>query len=161
MGPMTRSILGLFTLLLFVGVSSGAAQEAMSDRARAAESPEMVERTSMIVPGIEAHRFAEAAQEPALWYDVVWVGRELDKTAMEVGGDLLFYDLTGRLRFGLAVDLQRPINRNDAITQTGIGIRYDDSRQDHRWLRTTPISSMKIDFRVKRILYDDGELVEY
>lgn len=161
MGPMTRRTLVSLAVLLFLGVSPVPAQQAMSDRARAEESSEMVERTSMIVPGIEAHRFAETAQEPALWYDVVWVGRELDKTAMEVRGDLLFYDLSGQLRFGLAVDLQRPISRNDAITQTGIGIRYDDSRTDHRWLRTTPISSMLIDFRVKRILYDDGELVEY
>lgn len=161
MGPLKRSILISLALFLIPGVSPVSAQEAMSDRAGAANSPEMVERTSMIVPGIEGHRFAETAQEPALWYDVVWVGRELDKTAMEVRGDLLFYDLSGRLRFGLAVDVQRPISRNDAVTQTGIGIRYDDSREDHRWLRSTPVSSMWIDFRVKRILYDDGELVEY
>ncbi|MFW6084415.1 MAG: hypothetical protein ACODAA_04320 [Gemmatimonadota bacterium] len=164
MGPITRRIIASLSLLFVVGVSSAAAQEdrqEISDRALAAESPEMVERTGIIVPGIEAHRFAETAQEPALWYDVVWVGRDLEKTATEVRGDLLFYDLTGKLRFGLAVDLQRPISRNDAITQTGIGIRYDDGREDHRWLRSTPLSSMLIDFRVKRILYDDGELVEY
>lgn len=161
MGPLIRTTIASLAVILFFMASPAQAQQAMSDRARAAETPEMVERTGMIVPGIEAHRFADAAQEPALWYDVVWVGRALDKTAMEVRGDLLFYDLSGRLRFGLAVDLQRPISRNDAITQTGIGIRYDDSRQDHRWLRSTPITSMLIDFRVKRVLYDDGELVEY
>lgn len=161
MGPATRRMIAAFALLAFAGASPALGQQQMSDRARAAQTPEMVERTGMIVPGIEAHRFAETAQEPALWYDVVWVGRDLDKTAMEVRGDLLFYDLSGRLRFGLAVDLQRPISRNDAITQTGIGIRYDDGRPDHRWLRSTPISSMLIDFRVKRVLFEDGELVEY
>lgn len=137
------------------------AQQRMSDRETAAADEQMAQRTDMIIPGIRSWRFADAGEQRAIWLDVVWVGRDLDKQATEVRGDLLFYDLTGRLRFGLAVDLQRPIARNVAVTQTGIGIRYDDSRTDHQWLRTTPFSSMLIDFRVKRVLFDDGELLEY
>lgn len=148
-------------LALLLAVSPALAQQGQSDRAAAASNPEIAARTSMIVPGISSYRFAEGADQRAIWLDVVWVGRDLGKTAREVRGDLLFYDLSGRLRFGLSVDLQRPINRNDAITQTGIGIAYDDTRADHRWLRATPVSAMLIDFRVKRVLFEDGELLEY
>lgn len=137
------------------------AQDRPSDREQAAADTLMVERTGMIVPGIQSWRFAEGATERAIWMDVTWVGRELDKPATEVRGDLLFYDLSGRMRFGLAVDLQRPIRRNEAISQTGLGIAYDDARDDHRWLRSTPVSSMLIDFRVKRVLFEDGELLEF
>ena len=137
------------------------AQDRPSDREQAAADAAMAERTSMIVPGIEGWRFADTGTERAIWMDVTWVGRDVDKPATEVRGDLLFYDLSGRLRFGLAVDLQRPIQRNDAVSQTGIGIRYDDTRADHRWLQSTPVSSMLIDFRVKRVLFGDGELLEY
>lgn len=146
---------------LLLAASPALAQQARSDRQEAASNPEIAARTSMIVPGIADYRFARGADQPAIWLDVVWVGRELDKTAQEVRGDLLFYDLSGRLRFGLSVDLQRPISRNQAITQTGIGIAYDETRADHRWLRATPASAMLIDFRVKRVLFEDGELLEY
>lgn len=148
-------------LALLLITSPTIAQERLSDRQQAAADAEMAERTSMIVPGFDGWRFADTRDRPAIWMDVVWVGRDLDKRAVEVRGDLLFYDLTGRLRFGLAVDLQQPIDRNDAITQTGIGVGYDESRADHRWLRSTPISSMLVDFRVKRVLFEDGELLEY
>ncbi|MGD8495089.1 MAG: hypothetical protein PVF05_02795 [Gemmatimonadales bacterium] len=144
---------------LLLAASPALAQQ--SDRQEAASNPEIAARTSMIVPGIADYRFAQGADQPAIWLDVVWVGRNLDKTAQEVRGDLLFYDLSGRLRFGLSVDLQRPISRNQAITQTGIGIAYDETRADHRWLKATPVSAMLIDFRVKRVLFDDGELLEY
>lgn len=157
----TRPSFAALTLPLLLIASPVAAQDAMSDREQAAADTEMAERTAMIVPGIDGWRFADAGAEQAIWMDVVWVGRELDKQATEVRGDLLFYDLTGRLRFGLAVDVQRPIDRNDAVHQTGIGIRYDGSRVDHQWLRSTPVNSMLIDFRVKRVLYEDGELLEY
>ena len=153
--------LSLAALALLLSAVPGVAQQAMSDREQAAADEEMARRTSMIVPGIEGWRFADAGGQQAIWMDVVWVGRDIDKAATEVRGDLLFYDLTGRLRFGLAVDLQQPIDRNDAVTQTGIGVRYDDTRADHRWLRSTPVPSMLIDFRVKRVLYADGELLEY
>lgn len=153
--------LSFAALALLLSAGPVIAQEAMSDREQAAADAEMAERTSMIVPGIEGWRFADLRNEQTIWMDVVWVGRDLDKPATEVRGDLLFYDLSGRLRFGLAVDLQQPIDRNDAITQTGIGVAYDDTRADHRWLRSTPVPSMLIDFRVKRVLFDDGELLEY
>ena len=147
-------------LALVVAATPAIAQDRTSDREQAAANEAIARRTEMIVPGIDSYRFADTA-EPAIWLDVVWIGRDLDKTAREVRGDLLFYDLAGRLRFGLAVDLQRPIARNDAVTQTDIGIRYDESRVDHRWMRSTPVSAMLIDFRVKRVLYEDGELLEY
>lgn len=153
--------LSIALLALLVTASPGLAQQGQSDREAAAQDPEIAARTSAIIPGIASYRFAQGADQAAIWLDVVWVGRGLDKTAREVRGDLLFYDLTGRLRFGLSVDLQRPISRNDAITQTGIGIAYDGTRADHRWLRSTPVSAMLIDFRLKRVLYDDGELLEY
>lgn len=159
MGP--RLSYGMLALPLLLIASPLGAQDAMSDREQAAADSEMAERTEMIVPGIDGWRFADTGDQQAIWMDVVWVGRELDKRATEVRGDLLFYDLSGRLRFGLAVDVQRPINRNDAVHQTGIGIRYDGSRVDHQWLRSTPVTSMLIDFRVKRVLYEDGELLEY
>ena len=137
------------------------AQDRPSDREQTAADSVMAERMGMIVPGIQSWRLADGATEQAIWMDVTWVGRDLDKPAPEVRGDLLFYDLSGRRRCGLAVDLQRPIQRNDAVAQTGIGIRYDGSRADHRWLRSTPVSSMLIDFRVRRVLFADGELLEY
>lgn len=155
----TRLTFAALALLLSAGPVI--AQEAMSDREQAAADEEMARRTSMIVPGIDGWRYADTGDQEAIWMDVVWVGRALDKPATEVRGDLLFYDLTGRLRFGLAVDLQQPIARNDAVTQTGIGVRYDETRADHRWLRSTPVPSMLIDFRVKRVLFADGELLEY
>ena len=148
-------------LALFIAATPALAQQGRSDREAAAANPEIAARTSMIIPGVASYRFAQGADQQTIWLDVVWVGRDLDKTAREVRGDLLFYDLSGRLRFGLSVDLQRPISRNDAITQTGIGIAYDETRADHRWLRATPVSAMLIDFRVKRVLYEDGELLEY
>jgi hypothetical protein len=148
-------------LALFVAATPALAQQGQSDREAAAANPEIAARTSMIIPGVASYRFAQGVDQQAIWLDVVWVGRDLDKTAREVRGDLLFYDLSGRLRFGLSVDLQRPISRNDAITQTGIGIAYDETRADHRWLRATPVSAMLIDFRVKRVLFEDGELLEY
>lgn len=153
--------LSFAALALLLGAAPVVAQETMSDRKQAAADEEMALRTGMIVPGIEGWRFADAGDERAIWMDVVWIGRDLDKPATEVRGDLLFYDLSGRLRFGLAVDLQRPIDRNDAVSQTGIGVRYDDTRADHRWLRSTPVPSMLVDFRVKRVLFADGELLEY
>lgn len=153
--------LSFVVLALLLSTAPAVAQEARSDRELAAADAEMAERTGMIVPGIDGWRFADTGDQPAIWMDVVWIGRDLDKPATEVRGDLLFYDLTGRLRFGLAVDLQQPIDRNDAVTQTGIGVRYDDTRADHRWLRSTPVSSMLIDFRVKRVLFADGELLEF
>ena len=152
--------LSLAAVALLAAATPAVAQERMSDRQEAAADAEIARRTDMIVPGVASYRFADTDQ-PAIWLDVVWVGRDLDKTAMEVRGDLLFHDLSGRVRFGLAVDLQRPISRNDAVTQTGIGIRYDASRTDHRWMRSTPVSAMLIDFRVKRVLYEDGELLEF
>lgn len=154
----TRNVLASLAATLLLLPATAAAQ--MSDRAQAAADSAMVERTKLIVPGIDGWRFADTA-DPAIWLDVVWVGHELPKRAQEVRGDLLFYDQTGRLRFGLGVDLQRPIGRNEAVTQTGIGIAYDATRQDHEWLRTTPVGSMSIDFRAKRVLYEDGELREY
>lgn len=157
----TRFVFSSLVLaLLFAAVP---AQAQMSDRERVLADSVMVERFSYIVPGIEARRFAEGGDQPAVWMDVVWVGRDLPKTAREVTGDLVFYDLTGRARFGVAVQIQRPIGRNQAVSQTGIGIGvdYDANRPDHEWLRTTPTSSMTIDFRVRRILYEDGELKEY
>lgn len=153
--------LSLAALALLLIASPALAQETMSDREQAAADSEMAERTSMIIPGFDGWRYTDVGDSPAIWMDVVWVGRDLDKRAVEVRGDLLFYDLGGRLRFGLAVDLQQPIERNDAITQTGIGIAYDATRADHRWLQSTPISSMLVDFRVKRVLFEDGELLEY
>jgi hypothetical protein len=151
-------------LALFAGLAfpaAGTAQEGMSDRAEAAADTDVAARTGMIVPGILDFRFASTTDGDFMWLDVVWVGRRLDKTATEVRGDLLFYDLAGRLHFGLGVNLQRPLSPNRAITQTGIGIKYDKSRVDHQWLRNTPVSAMRIDFRVGRVLYEDGELVEY
>jgi len=148
-------------LALFLIAAPALGQERMSDREQAASDAEIAERTSMIVPGFDGWRFADVGDRPAIWMDVVWVGRDLAKRAVEVRGDLLFYDLSGRLRFGLAVDLQQPIERNAAITQTGIGVGYDETRADHRWLRSTPTSAMLVDFRVKRVLFEDGELLEY
>lgn len=156
-----RTTLSCAALALVLIASPAHAQERASDREQAAADAEMAERTSMIVPGFDGWRYTDVGARPAIWMDVVWVGRDLDKKAVEVRGDLLFYDLSGRLRFGLAVDLQQPIGRNDAITQTGIGVRYDETRADHRWLQSTPISSMLVDFRVKRVLFEDGELLEY
>lgn len=153
--------LSFAALALLLGAAPVVAQETMSDREQAAADEQMALRTAMIVPGIEGWRFADAGDERSIWMDVVWVGRDLDKPATEVRGDLLFYDLSGRLRFGLSVDLQRPIDRNDAVSQTGLGVAYDDTRADHRWLRSTPVPSMLIDFRVKRVLFADGELLEY
>lgn len=153
------SVLALLAGLLFP--TAGEAQDAMSDRAEAARDIEVAARTNMIVPGILDSRYSSTTDGDFMWFDVVWVGRRLDKTATEVRGDLLFYDLAGRLHFGLAVNLQRPLRPNQAITQTGIGIKYDASRVDHQWMRNTPISAMRIDFRVGRVLYEDGELVEY
>lgn len=154
----TRIVSASLAAALLVLPATASAQ--VSDRAQAAADPELIERTELIIPGIDGWRFADTA-DPAIWLDVVWVGRELPKRAREVSGDLLFYDQTGRVRFGLGVELQQPIGRNDAVTQTGIGIAYDASRQDHQWLRTTPLSSMSVDFRAKRVLYEDGELKEY
>jgi hypothetical protein len=148
-------------LCLLLSAAPALAQVTMSDREQAAADVEMARRTGMILPGIESWRFADTGDQRAIWMDVVWIGRDLDKPATEVRGDLLFYDLTGRLRFGLAVDLQQPIERNDAVAQTGVGVRYDDTRADHQWLQSTPVASMLIDFRVKRVLFSDGELLEF
>lgn len=158
----TRRTLALLALAAGLALpTAGRAQDAMSDRAEAAADVDVAARTTLIIPGISDSRFASTTDGEFMWLDVVWVGRRLDKTATEVRGDLLFYDLAGRLRFGLAVNLQRPLSPNRAITQTGIGIKLDGSRVDHQWLRNTPVSAMRIDFRVGRVLYEDGELVEY
>lgn len=157
----TRRSVILAGLVALLAPTVGAAQQQMSDRAEAAADAEIDRRTRMIVPGIEDFRFASTSEGDRIWLDVVWVGRNLDKIATEVRGSLLFYDMAGRLRFGLQVDLQQPIRQSQAITQTGIGIAYDDSRADHRWLRTTPTSAMRIDFRVARVMFEDGELLEF
>lgn len=158
----TRRTLTAFAVLTaLVAPATAAAQEAMSDQAQAAADDQLAARTSMIVPGFQDFRFASTTEGDFIWLDVVWVGRRLDKTATEVRGDLLFYDLAGRLHFGLGVNLQRPIRPNQALVQTGLGIKYDASRVDHQWLRNTPLSGMRVDFRASRVLYEDGELVEY
>lgn len=115
----------------------------------------------IVVPAVSRKRFAKENYEDYIWFDVEWKAVNLRKAARSIKGFLLFHDLFGEQKLAVRVTIDDPIAPGRSRVQRGIGFDYNQFRDEHRWVRTTELNDMLIQFEIESILYSDGEREDF
>ena len=96
-----------------------------------------------------------------IWFDIEWIPAKLKKPARIISGILEFYDLRGNIGFKLEKTFESIVYPTVPIKETEIGFTFDQSNDAHTWMKGTDIKYMILKFRVKNILYEDGEREDF
>lgn len=94
--------------------------------------------------------------EDNIWWDAHYTATGLGRAARSIKGVLKFCDLFGDPIFQVKVTIDEPIEPGQRVTTSGVGIEYNQFKDDHGWLRTTDLEDMTFRYQVTHILYVDG-----
>ena len=94
--------------------------------------------------------------EDNIWWDAVYTGAQLQRSARSIKGILCFCDLFGDPRFQVQVTIDDPIKPSGTVYTRGVGIVFNQFLDDHKWLLATELRNMTFKFRAGTVLYDDG-----
>jgi hypothetical protein len=125
---------------------SAASQVESSDSAR-----------GIVIPRVSNLRLSKQKYEEYVLFDVVWIAQNLKKPARSIKGALLFEDLFGEVKCGVNVTIDEPMEPGQVLPQNGIGFKFNQFRDQHKWIVGNDLEDMKIEFQVTSILYVDGE----
>lgn len=88
--------------------------------------------------------------------DLQFTATGLDRKARAIKGVLNFTDLFDEPKFHLTWSIDKPIAPGEVREEKGGGFEYNQFNDAQQWVRATDLSSMKVNYTVKSILYEDG-----
>ncbi|SFV54441.1 hypothetical protein MNB_SM-4-1698 [hydrothermal vent metagenome] len=94
--------------------------------------------------------------QQAIWWDAEYKAENLKKPARAIKGVIEFADLFGEVHFRLRSTINEPISINKSVKEEGTGFKYNQFMSNHAWMRTTDLKDMKVTFKVRSIIYEDG-----
>lgn len=80
----------------------------------------------------------------------------LDRPARAIKGVLKVTDLFGDEKVRINWDFDNVVTPGSVVRERGNGLKYNQFRDQDRWLAATEQQNMKVVFTVKSILYEDG-----
>lgn len=125
------------------------------------EPPTTDASTEVVIPHLANKRHERTNVGEGVFFDVTWHARSLLKPARMIKGVLVFRDLFGEAKFALNVTIDKPLLPGRVLKAPGIGFDFNQFMNEHRWVLSTDLTDMKILFKVKSILYDDGRRQDF
>ena len=120
----------------------------------------------IIEPTITNKRFQDSnpslgIYQEAIWWDVTYHAKNLKKTTRAIKGILEFTDLFGETKFKINVTINDKLSPNKELTQKGIGFSYNQFIPSHQWMMSESLKNMKVKFKIKSIIYEDGTIKRF
>jgi len=85
----------------------------------------------------------------------------LDKPARTIKGILIFEDSLGELQLTVRWTINEPLGPGQTIEMNGSGFLYNKFKDSHVWVKDTDLKDMKVTFKVRDIVYQDGTSREF
>lgn len=98
--------------------------------------------------------------EDYIWYDATYVSK-LKKKTRSVKGIMQFCDLFGEPKFQIRVTINDPIEPDQEITTAGVGFKYNQFLDTHKWMLATSLDDMTFRYKVESALYADGTTEDF
>ena len=109
----------------------------------------------------EADPINSGTYEDVIAWDARYDFSNLPRSTRAIKGILEFSDLFGEQKFLLQATINEPVAKGSEHTSRGSGFRYNQFRGPDQWMRATDAKDMRVVFRVKQIIYDNGEQAEF
>lgn len=117
--------------------------------------PKSAEPDERVTVRVLRKRHSEAQFQEFLTWDVTYESR-LKKPTRAIKGTLQVCDLFGEAKFLVGVTIDEPLQPSVPHTSEGIGIEYNQFRDDHKWFRFVDLEDTTVKFRVDSVIYQDG-----
>lgn len=101
-------------------------------------------------------RLVKQKYEEMIVLDMDVTASGLDRPARAIKGVLKVTDLFGDEKVRINWDFDNPVAPGGVVRERGNGLKYNQFRDQDRWLSATEQQNMKVIFTVKSILYEDG-----
>lgn len=132
-------------------------------------SPNAEDGDMLLSVSIKNKRFDRAGAEDnrpwrqvdSIWWDATYEAFGLKKDARSIQGLLQFCDLFGDPKFEVRVNINDPVRARGRHRGPSTGIDFDRRNKSHEWLASTKLQNMTFNFRVVRVLYQDGSREEF
>lgn len=113
-------------------------------------------KPNFVSPNITNKRFEKYKYEDNIWFDITWNASDLKKPTRAVKGILIFADIFGETKLQIKKTINEPLKPNSSMVEKGVGFKYNQFKDSHKWVLSTDLEDMTFRFDVKNIIYKDG-----
>ncbi|MEX2399851.1 MAG: hypothetical protein WD423_03700 [Rhodothermales bacterium] len=118
--------------------------------------PTLAEKGSIIVTSILSKEVSKQEYQEFVFFDLQHIATGLDRPARAIKGSLKITDLFGEPVLSISWTLTDPLSPGEILFENGVGFKYNQFIDEHRWVRTNAVKDMDATFVVESIIYADG-----
>lgn len=112
---------------------------------------------SVVKVEVTNKRLDKSGYSDSIWWDATYTLADGEKPVRAVKGVLEFADLFGEVQCQVRITVNKTLKPGEPVTTRGVGIDFNQFMDSHRWMATTDLTDMKIHFRTKQIIFQNGD----